>query len=245
MVVFLLDTGEALAFAKVKALKFDAIFKGKYLFHLHTVLTDGQLSISDYLDFAMHNQVDRLIFLEHIRLDPTYSATDFAENVHSMGLSSGVEVVVGFEARVMPGGELDICDQSAALGSVIGIAEHRFELSEKQMVASLIKAFKSARKRFPAKELVWVHPGLWRHKGKMKDVSENAFMEIVNLAISLDIKIEHNLRYRLLELEKWKALPVESRCIGADAHSFPDLENWKRRYMEFSTIRPHTLPENS
>ena len=103
-----------------------ALFRGRVLFHCHTHYTDGQPSVADYLRWASERGVERVIFLEHIRREPSYDVAAFVEEIHAESERWGVPAVAGFEAKVLPGGALDIAAEHAALAEVIGIAEHGF-----------------------------------------------------------------------------------------------------------------------
>ena len=127
---------------------------------------------------------------------------------------------MGFEAKLLPDGELDICKEHVGLAKFIGIAEHGFP----DDVNLLVEAFSSVLERYPgeysAQQFVWVHPGLWfKRQGKL---NHPAYRDMVELARSSPIWIERNLRY---ELPSWDIVgcEVERVVVGIDSHSVKDL----------------------
>ena len=63
------------------ATRSNSIFQSRYLFHFHTLATDGKLKIADYFRFAREHAFNKLIFLEHIRRSPTYDVDGFITEV--------------------------------------------------------------------------------------------------------------------------------------------------------------------
>jgi len=193
----------------------------KTLFHLHTSFTDGKLSVTEYFNFAKKNGIDKLIFLEHIRREPTYDVKAFIESVTLASRKFGVEGIVGFEAKILPSGELDIAEEHINSAKFIGIAEHGFTGSVDLLVTAFELVLQRYPTQYPDKQFVWVHPGLWfKRRGRLKDAG---YHYMVEKAKHYFIWIEQNLRYGLPEnltmLRNYK--PV---LIGIDAHSLGDLE---------------------
>ena len=102
------------------------IFVGRYLFHVHTPYTDGEISVAGYFDHARRLGFDHIIFLEHIRREPKYDVAAFAEEVRRTSHERGIRATLGFEAKLLPAGRLDISDEHIAIAEVVGIAEHSF-----------------------------------------------------------------------------------------------------------------------
>lgn len=200
-------------------------FSGRSLFHLHTDFTDGKLSVGQYFEFARKHGIERLIFLEHIRREPTYDVNRFAFEVsHYAGLY-GIEGIVGFEAKLLPHGELDIRREHLEVADFIGIAEHAFP----DDVNLLVQAFQSVLdlyvSEYPAKQFVWVHPGLWfKRRGSL---NHPAYRQMLDLARRSPVWIERNLRYDLPSRQLVGYEP-EHVVVGIDSHSAEDLH----RYLE-------------
>lgn len=199
------------------------LFAGRYLFHLHTTYTDGQPAVAEYFAEALRLGFERLIFLEHIRRSPKYDVTQFATDVARCAATSGLPGLVGFEAKVLPGGDLDISEEHAALATVIGIAEHGFPNDFGLWQRSLREALEGAAAQYGDKELVWVHPGLWLKKQGLLAAEEPIYRELLDLAQGLGIKVERNLRYGLLPVDLLGQVRPAGLVLGADAHRLADL----------------------
>jgi histidinol phosphatase-like PHP family hydrolase len=199
-------------------------FTGRYLFHLHTTYTDGHVPVRDYFALALRKGLDRLIFLEHIRAQPRYDVSQFITEVRSCAAEFGVEALVGFEAKLLPGGGLDISEEHAAQAEVLGLAEHGFPGDYALWRSSLCRALESCATTYADKPVVWVHPGLWLKKQGLLQSNEPDYRALVAHAQDLGIKVEWNLRYGLLPPQLHEAVRAESLVRGADAHRLDDAE---------------------
>ena len=109
-------------------------FQGRYLFHLHTTSTDGELTVRQYFEYASQQRIQRLIFLEHIRRNPQYDVEAFVGEVKENSQRCRIPAVVGFEAKLLPDGRLDILDRHAAEtipGDAIVVVEGRIQLESR------------------------------------------------------------------------------------------------------------------
>jgi histidinol phosphatase-like PHP family hydrolase len=152
------------------------IFNCKYLFHIHTVHTDGFLSVRDYFDFAGSVGIERVIFLEHIRRRPTYDTAEFARQVRECSAASGIPACVGFEAKLLADGRLDIAPEAIELADVIGIAEHGFPPDFTLLRDAFSRAVEDCRDLVYCKEIVWAHPGLWLKKDNLINIYINNYI---------------------------------------------------------------------
>ena len=202
------------------------IFEGRYLFHMHTSVTDGKLEIGDYFSYASQQGFDKLIFLEHIRRNPTYDVDRFIAGVKQMSLSSGVPASVGFEAKVLPDGSLDIDEKYADRADVIGIAEHGFGGDLPVLCKALTECFRGYTKHRNSGALVWVHPGLYFKKHGLLRQEQACFRELLTTAVGAGILIERNMRYDLLPELLYEELEPAHRVLGADAHTSADLTRY-------------------
>lgn len=200
-------------------------FEGKYLFHLHTDWTDGEVSIEDYFQFAKKAGVSQILFLEHIRYNPQYDVQKFVLKVRQMGGKYDVQTYVGFEAKIMLNGFLDCADEFFEMADIIGLAEHGFSggFSEYQ------NAFDLALSRYCSfaaeKPLIWVHPGALLKKWKLLEKERLAYISMLKKAIDYGLRIERNIRYDLIPFELVK-LAGRSLVLGLDAHKHADLSVW-------------------
>ena len=201
-------------------------FVGRYFFHFHTSFTDGKLTVSDYFDFAARNRIDSLIFLEHIRKVPTYDAIAFTRIVRELAETTGVQTHLGFEAKLMPGGGLDIGEETLKLAEVIGIAEHGFPDDRQLLESSFSRTLDQFVARMADKTFVWVHPGLWLKKRRIGPKQDAGFGDMLKEAQTYGVRIERNLRYGLVSEECLPGIASDLLVVGADAHVAGDLQSW-------------------
>ncbi|HLO04248.1 MAG TPA: hypothetical protein VK191_14140 [Symbiobacteriaceae bacterium] len=199
-------------------------FGGRYLFHLHTTYTDGEVPVAAYFEWGRRAGLDRLIFLEHIRTKPSYDVRAFIAEVKHAARTYGLPARVGFEAKLLPGGALDISPEHAAQADVLGLAEHGFPPDFDLWHASLRTALANGARQVAERPVVWVHPGLWLKRQGLLAAHEQEYRALLAEAQTLGIKLEWNLRYDLVPVALRGALPPGSLVIGADAHRLTDAE---------------------
>jgi histidinol phosphatase-like PHP family hydrolase len=205
------------------------IFQGRYLFHFHTSLTDGRLSVKDYFEFAVRDGADSLIFLEHIRRKPTYDVDGLLAETKQLARASGIRTFFGFEAKLLPRGRLDIDDQSLEKADLIGIAEHGFPDNHDLLKSSFLRVLERYAQRIPDKTFVWVHPGLWFQKRGIDPVENAFYWDMLRNAQDSGVMIERNLRHRLIHEKALPRISRDSIVVGVDAHTLQDLEAWHTR----------------
>ena len=204
------------------------LFRGRVLFHCHTNRTDGQPTVEEYVRYAAERGLDRVVFLEHIRRAPSYDVLAFADEVRRQGETYGVPVAVGFEAKVLPGGALDIDAAHLALADVIGIAEHGFPDDPSLWQASLRTAFEIHGARADERLAVWVHPGLWLKKTRRLESHRAAYLDLLDAAQASGVLVEQNARYRLLPDALIPRVRPDFLVRGADAHRLADVDAYFR-----------------
>jgi len=191
-----------------------------YLFHIHTNHTDGSSSVRDYFEMAKSYGIKKLIFLEHIRKYPKFDVYQFVDEIRRCSELFEIEGVVGFETKILPGGQLDIRDEHISIAQFIGVAEHSFLLDEQH----LVDAFREILHKYPSewgeKTFVWVHPGLWFQRRGI--LGSKAYEDMLMVALQSGIMLECNVRYSLPKClgDNW---PLERVIVGLDAHSVEDL----------------------
>ncbi len=200
------------------------LFRGRVLFHCHTRHTDGQPTVGAYLQWAAAHRLDRVVFLEHIRREPSYDVVAFAGEVRAAGEEHGVAVTLGFEAKVLPGGELDLAGEHLALAEVIGIAEHGFPDDLDLWERSLRAAFdRAGGLPIPA---VWVHPGLHLRKGHRLGTERARYEALLGAAQDAGVLVEQNARYRLVPGDALPLVRPDRLVRGIDAHRIEDVERF-------------------
>jgi len=201
-------------------------FRGKYLFHVHTNLTDGESSAEDYFRCALALGIERIVFLEHICRDPSYDVEALVALVERLGAAYGVEAHVGFEAKIRPDGSVDVRDEHRRLASVIGIAEHGFHGTEENLKDAFEKAVARARTDWHGQVTVWVHPGLWFKKRQIDLAANQHYRSMLNRAVEGGLFLERNQQYQLLPPELVKDVPADHLVVGVDAHHVRAVQQW-------------------
>lgn len=200
-----------------------SLFAGPYLFHLHTTLTDGRLGIADYFAFAAETGFKQVIFLEHIRRQPSYDVRRFVQEIATHSTAAGVTGAAGFEARLLPDGSLDIDEANLSLAAVLGLAVHSFPDDP----GLLRRAFRAAVARYTARlpqtPIVWVHPGLWWQKRGLPAHQQDDYHAMLRFAQDHGVLIERNLRYNLVDAATLPTIAPDSLVIGLDSHNRRDL----------------------
>ena len=204
--------------------RFKQLLRREYIFHIHTHHTDGSSSVREYMEFASMKGIETVIFTEHVRknLDYDFDALVFdIEKAHRE--FPGVEPVLGVEAKILPGGGLDISPYVIEKASVICIACHSFP-SDIELFLSVMEDIFS--NRYKDKIRVWVHPGMFfrkhRHLINREDFKERV-TRLVETVNRHSVYGENNLKYNL----PGAIFPVSlfKSCItGTDAHSIEDLQ---------------------
>lgn len=202
------------------------MFSDRYLFHCHTTATDGKLAVEDYFGFASRNRVDRIIFLEHVRRIPSYDCSALIADVAAASKRWAIEASVGFEAKLLPSGCLDIDEDTYSQAPVVGIAEHSFPPDVALLKAALQKSVEWCRSVARNKTLVWVHPGTTFQKLGRNPSEDHEYLELVEWARCNGVLLEVNPHYGLLPQALAATLSPESTVIGANAHRRSDLQRW-------------------
>jgi histidinol phosphatase-like PHP family hydrolase len=202
-----------------------SLFAGKYLFHFHTHFTDGSLAVRDYFDFAENAGIERLIFLEHIRISPAYSVEEYLCQVRETSRETGIPATVGFETKILDDGRLDISPEHLAQAEVVGLAEHGFPPDVTLWQQSLQRAFDFAGSH-NGKPFVWVHPGLTLKRINLLEEKQQEYLEMVQYARSRGVLIEQNRKYDLIP-QALASAAEDDLVHGVDAHRQDDFSRFK------------------
>jgi putative hydrolase len=202
-------------------------FQGRYLFHFHTQRTDGKLTPQNYFEWAQTQRVQSLLFLEHVRAKASYDVPAFVEEIKELEQRFGIKAGIGFEAKLLPDGTLDISTEHCRLAEIVGIAEHGFPNDVELLQRAFQRAVSKLPEQFPDCCLVWVHPGLWFKKRGIERSTSNACLSMLQQAQESGIFVERNLRYGLLDEALLPAISQGLLVLGADAHTAEDLSTWE------------------
>jgi len=192
-----------------------------YIFHVHTDFTDGTSSVEDYCRFALDNGYKYLILTEHVRRLCHYNFLDLAHAVEDARHKfAALQVSLGVEAKILPGGSLDVSDEILEGIDVLGIACHSFP-SDVEMYA---EAMEHVLKESYAEDLVrvWVHPGLFFKRTNIMD--SRVFSYLLDLAIQQGVYVEYNIKYGLPPVNVQPKIPPQRKVLGVDGHSVKELK---------------------
>jgi len=193
------------------------IEKGNYVFHLHTDLTDGSSNLSEY--FVLASKLGKFfIFTEHVRKEITYDWMDYINTIHEAGY------LAGFEAKVMPGGDIDIGQKAYESSDVLAIAVHSFKVENYDiLVSSLRRAFEDHLD--DSVPLVWVHPTTSKTERRLVDNKEK-YIDDVMSGFEKDVWLESNVRRTNFLNEEIERLSKKYKIIiGLDAHSVDEVSS--------------------
>jgi putative hydrolase len=196
-----------------------------YLFHLHTVITDGKLNIRDYFEFAQKNGIKTIFFTEHVRRELEYDFREFSAAIRqTAGEYEEIRGVVGAEAKLLPGGGLDISRVTYAQLEVLCFACHGFPDDHELYFDSFSKLFSDPQWKDVAR--IFVHPGRYLRKRQVTDQKLwERLNELLLFAVSEGVNIEENKREMLPP--DITIVPENVRVTGFDIHERTGLEKWK------------------
>ncbi len=194
-------------------------------FHLHTSHTDGNLTVKEIFELAQSEGIQQLYFLEHIRRSPTYSPEQLIEEVHRESDNFEIRADVGFEAKLLPDGTLDISEKDLQLASYVGVAEHAFPPDLSLFSEAWRQFLHSVESLIQELPVIWVHPGLFFRKNRLLEENRDELLEMHLYASSRGILLERNLRYNLMDPSFAGRLP---HLLGLDLHKREDIALWKR-----------------
>ena len=144
------------------------------LAHVHTTFSDGLNSVEEYCRWACNNTVDTIVFTEHVRKELSFDFVDFRKEIeHVKQLFPALHIWTGVEAKLLPGGALDVPDEIVSEIQVLYFACHSFPRDTDLYIKSFVNLFKDERWKEHAR--VWAHPGYFF---KFSDIKSTAFCSI-------------------------------------------------------------------
>jgi len=199
--------------------------KEPYLFHLHTRYTDGKLDAIDYFNFANENGVRTIVFTEHVRRDLKYDFSAFVSEIRRVEKEfPGIKAIIGAEAKLLPGGELDINQDTNDQIVVLCFACHGFPDDHELYFESFATLFRDDK--WKDKIRVFVHPGRYLKKRHVVDGEIWKRLDgLIEIAVENGVFIEENKREMLPP--SIDIVPEEWRIVGYDIHHESGLENWR------------------
>ncbi len=186
--------------------------------HVHTSYTDGKGTVEQYCQRAEDLGLPLIAFTEHVRRKLSYDFWHLLEEIEEARSAHDLIILSGCEAKVLPGGDLDVEDDILREVDYPIMAFHSFPPNLDLYLESLKAAIKSR------KATTWAHPGLFLEKTGLKLSSED-LPEIFELLRDHEMGLEMNRKHSLPPpewLDLAKSLKVKL-VRGSDAHSFLDL----------------------
>jgi putative hydrolase len=195
-----------------------------YLFHLHTRYTDGKLDVAEYFEFARKHGVSTIFFTEHVRKELKYSFPDFVAEIRTLQEQfPGIAGYIGAEAKVLPGGDLDIDRDTFEQLDVLCFACHGFPDDIELYFSSFQTLFSD--ERWKSKTRIFVHPGRYLKKRDwMTEENKRRLHDLLEFAMEHGVLIEENKREHLPPTIE--EIPRENRVVGYDIHHQEGLSRW-------------------
>ena len=202
--------------------EFNSLLKSNYLFHFHTTYTDGKSSVSEYFEFAFKHNIKTLIFTEHVRRKLSYSFDYFLEDIERERLlHPTLNVFVGVEAKILPGGEIDIPEEILGKIQLIGFACHSFPDNIQLYQESFETVF--SKKTWKSYIRVWIHPGRFLANKDSLKANIEVLKRLVKIAEREGVFIENNLKEELPPFDIISACDKERIIVGFDAHHIDEI----------------------
>ncbi len=206
----------------------EIIGKTDYIFHIHTDYTDGMSSINDYFNYAFENNINTIIFTEHVRKLLKYDFNKFIKEVKEENkVFPGIQTFIGCEAKLLIGGEIDIPINILPEIDIICFACHSFPEDLELYKLSFKNLFTD--KRWKDFIRVWVHPGRFLKKFNIIDQNMDVLQDIISVALSEGVFIEKNLKENLPPIEMLEKISSDKIITGYDAHSVNELKFFMKR----------------
>ena len=207
--------------------KFKSMLKKRYIFHVHTTYTDGSSSVEDYCRWASNNKLDAIVFVEHTRRRLSYDFNSFLKDIEiSKREFPHLDIWMGVEAKIIPGGQLDIPDDVLARIRLICFACHSFPDDIELYRTSFRTLF--ADKRWKEHIRCWAHPGRFLKRRGLLDKNWSILEELIEVAINEEIFIENNLKDQLLPHRIATKIPPSKLITGYDVHSVEEISELEK-----------------
>jgi putative hydrolase len=208
--------------------EFKKIIKSRsYIFHIHTNYTDGINNVNDYFEYASKNNINVIIFTEHVRRNIKYNFDTFINDIKDKNRRfSKIKTLIGCEAKLLPGGDLDIPINILSKIDLICFACHSFPHDLDLYKLSLKRLFTNNNWKNLLR--VWVHPGRFLKRLNILENNISTLNELVNIAVSEGIFIEKNIKEDLPPEDIIEKISSDNTICGYDAHSIEELENIRR-----------------
>lgn len=186
--------------------------------HVHTSYTDGQSSVSDYCKKATELNIPLLAFTEHVRRDLNYSFNNFLNDIDEARENFDLIILSGCEAKVLPGGMLDVDELILKEVDYPIFAFHSFPVDIDLYIEGLRAILGNKY------VCAWAHPGAFLARHDLS-LPEEKLVEMFDLMSKHDLLLESNRKYGVPN-PRWMDLArkYDVRIVrGSDVHFVEDL----------------------
>ncbi|CEG11020.1 conserved hypothetical protein [groundwater metagenome] len=183
--------------------------------HIHTNYTDGKDKIFDICEIGSKKNIPLIAFTEHVRKNLSYNFADFLNDIEeARKIYRNIIILSGCEAKILPGGEIDVSEDILTKVDYPIIAFHSFPNDKDLYLKSIKKAIENKYVNTLA------HPGYFLIKNKLP-INNNEVMDILTKIKENNVLLEINTKYGLPPRD-WieSAIKIGVRMVrGNDAHS--------------------------
>jgi putative hydrolase len=190
--------------------------------HAHTHHTDGKNSVDEMCRKAIELGVPLLAFTEHVRRKLDYDFDQLLGEIEAArrAYAGQLTILTGCEAKVLPGGGLDVDPALLARVDYPIFSFHAFPKDVDLYVSSVSAAITNPHVN------AWGHPGLFFLKHPELALDVDRLEPVFALMKQHSVILEINHRYRLppepwLQAYRKHGLPLAN---GGDLHSVGDFE---------------------
>ena len=199
--------------------------------HIHTNYVDGKHSVAECVKKAEENGLELIAITEHVRRNLTYDFSKLLQDVYEAREKSGLNVLVGAEAKVIDGeGNLDIPHWVKEKVDVVSACFHSWFDKTGPKKDEYLNALLNMIRRHDTD--IWAHPFLFLSNYNLH-IEVNEVPEIINALKENGVFFEINLRYQCPP-ELFLTLLIDERVpwvIGSDAHQKDHI--WDRTKPDF------------
>jgi DNA polymerase (family 10)/putative hydrolase len=187
--------------------------------HVHTSYTDGDNTVREYCQIAVKRKIPLLAFTEHVRRALDYDFGTFLDEIELARREfPKLEILSGCEAKLLPGGGMDVSKGVLRKVDYPILAEHSFPDDANLYLSALKKALKIPELN------AWGHPGL-HLIATGRSISECELKKVFGIMKRNKVLLELNEKYKL-PLASWIKLAKKEGVTfvsGTDAHSKKEL----------------------
>ena len=206
----------------------------KYLmtgeWHVHTTYTDGENTVEECCSEASALGIPLIAFTDHVRVDLDYDFNAYLSDIVAAREKFDIIILSGCEAKVLPGGELDVDKSILRYVDYPILAFHSFTKDIEMYIDSLKTALKNPY------VCAWAHPGLFLQKNKFT-LKPDMLHDILELMIKNRVLLELNDNYEL-PMNTWNK-PVKE--VGVELVRGSDVHNIREFKSELGAIYKHWI----